>query len=644
MPQTEQGKKLENVQSINDAQTALGQPISTEQMKQIIIAQSQGTLDTLDVSTPDVLTTQDLEKPKTPVVPPNTPLDTAGSLVSGTQQLLKEYNEPTPEETKRKDLTNQLTTDLETVTGKGDSLIAEENRLGVPQDIKRLKDLNVQIAQASSEFDKMEEQLSAGTGLTTTIAGKTGQLRRQKAVEIGGLATMAQALQGNIQLAQSTAERTVNLQYAEEEQRIENTKTLLDLNYQDLTRAEKKKADILSAKLTEQQNKINDEKAEKTSINNIAIEAIKLGGATQQQAKEIMESGSYEEAIAKSAKFLPGKDNTSKIPQKIGQDSKGKDLFYQNGKVVTGDQLLGIDNSGYGNNIFSGESYDWATSIRDGQSKLSDISGNPTLKSEVVSVLNTLPPTQAAIDSAQEMIDTLKKIYNPETGETHPGLNSAVGSNILGRIPLGDFATGQKDNFMALTDQVISKEALSSLIKAKSEGATFGALSDTEMAILKSAAISFGGRQGKTGYDVTQDFFKAEIKKFINDYEDLLEKANDPLGINGDGGDLTLFGDLDKQKDGTHGGQCGAFVNQLTGLGLGDSYQSKLAKMDRNITYPEPGMVFVSPYKDTGHTGFVLSVNPESNSVVVKDSNYGLDEKIRTRVMPIDKITGLARA
>lgn len=93
--------------------------------------------------------------------------------------------------------------------------------------------------------------------------------------------------------------------------------------------------------------------------------------------------------------------------------------------------------------------------------------------------------------------------------------------------------------------------------------------------------------------------------------------------------------------DGSIGGQCGHFVNQYTGLGVGDSYQSKMDKMDPEITTPEAGMVFTMPYGETGHMGFILSV--EGDMATVKDSNYGLNEKVQTHQIPISLMTGFAR-
>lgn len=94
----------------------------------------------------------------------------------------------------------------------------------------------------------------------------------------------------------------------------------------------------------------------------------------------------------------------------------------------------------------------------------------------------------------------------------------------------------------------------------------------------------------------------------------------------------------------TKGGQCGRFVNKLTKLGLGDSYASKMAKMDKKITQPEPGMVFVMPYGEYGHTGFILSV--KDGIATVKDSNYFIKsapETVRTHQIPVDQMTGFRR-
>lgn len=118
------------------------------------------------------------------------------------------------------------------------------------------------------------------------------------------------------------------------------------------------------------------------------------------------------------------------------------------------------------------------------------------------------------------------------------------------------------------------------------------------------------------------------------------ENVNQPGGAN-----LDSIAKVVNIKDGIKGGQCGAFVNDLTGLGVGDSYQSKLDKMDKTIKTPQPGMVFVMKTNsnnsvDTGHIGVVLSVNKEKGTATVKDSNWNGDQKVMTHEIPISKMTG----
>jgi len=124
--------------------------------------------------------------------------------------------------------------------------------------------------------------------------------------------------------------------------------------------------------------------------------------------------------------------------------------------------------------------------------------------------------------------------------------------------------------------------------------------------------------------------------------EDILQILQpDFTNVGGDTEKATL-NKVSVKEDGTNGGQCGSFVNKLTGLGVGDTYQSKIAKMDSSIEYPAPGMVFTMPYKDTGHVGFILSIN--NGIATVKDSNFSLDGKIKTHQIPVSKMTGFAYA
>jgi hypothetical protein len=133
------------------------------------------------------------------------------------------------------------------------------------------------------------------------------------------------------------------------------------------------------------------------------------------------------------------------------------------------------------------------------------------------------------------MIAELEKLKN------HPGLNSSVGPGLLGigsRVAYADLF-GNKQDFLAQANKLVSKSALNELIQSKKEGATFGALSDREMDILKAASTALGTWEVKglfnkdkvSGYNTSEKKFKEEIQRMIDEYKELLSEAGDPLNL-----------------------------------------------------------------------------------------------------------------
>ena len=98
--------------------------------------------------------------------------------------------------------------------------------------------------------------------------------------------------------------------------------------------------------------------------------------------------------------------------------------------------------------------------------------------------------------------------------------------------------TGQKQNFIAGVEQLQSQLSLDNLIQAKAKGATFGALSDTEMKVLSSSASKLGSWVKKDsngnviGYNTTKSAFRQELYK-INNFAklDYILKGGDPTSV-----------------------------------------------------------------------------------------------------------------
>ena len=157
--------------------------------------------------------------------------------------------------------------------------------------------------------------------------------------------------------------------------------------------------------------------------------------------------------------------------------------------------------------------------------------------------------------------------------------------------------------------------------------------------------VEFGLGNFETFYKKLDDNQLNIVNNLLKDgyqKQDIMNQMNQGFSSVGGDTNTAILNKVVSKKDGDKGGECGHFVNQITGLGLGNSFESKMAKMDSSITKPAPGMVFLTKYEDTGHTGFIVSVNNDGTATV-KDSNYSLDKKIKTHKIALNKIVGLAR-
>jgi len=127
-----------------------------------------------------------------------------------------------------------------------------------------------------------------------------------------------------------------------------------------------------------------------------------------------------------------------------------------------------------------------------------------------------IPQEVDVADRLQESISRQKSQQALDL-KTHPGLDNAVGINPFGRTAFTTGQATQKQEFLGSVQQLVSGLSLEALIEAKSRGATFGALSDTEMQILSSAATQIGtwairDKNGKVkGYKIGHDAMRKEL-------------------------------------------------------------------------------------------------------------------------------------
>lgn len=547
---------------------------------------------------------------------------------------------------------------LDQNTGRGQAIIDAEAQAKIPEQQTQLNELNLQIAQRRGEFEKAAgsiENINA-TGLSTTIGGVAGNIRRQEAVEIGALTGVAQVMQGNIDLARQTVSRAVELQYEDIQQKITNTLAQLEMNSQDLTRAEQKQAEDKKEYLAYQQQALDDAKEEKTNIFNLALNAAQ-NGAGNDVINQIIKSGDYASALQVAAgnnnpianevanaisegytakdivdymAQTQGSDMADNIAAARAQGSSDEEIM-QALATMSGDNFLSTQTAGKRDTsvqIVNGRSLLIDMQTGEAIADLGDV-GSDGLPKPINKgtqdnpdwgywdVNNNWTPVSGGTTSPTANASTISVINMIDNLLSNNGVSGLVGSNWLGRLSVPGL-------------QGKIQEA-KGLIAQLTDTNTINSLSGSAKTALQSFAILIKSAQDKKG----------TIKMSQGTFETALSNLKTQLQGFNNAPSMALNGLL-SIPDGASGGQCGRFVNKLTGLGVGDSYQSKMSKMSiKNPTANQlqPGMVFVTPYKDTGHIGFIVAVNNDG-TVTVKDSNYHLNEKIDTHKIKISSITG----
>lgn len=572
----------------------------------------------------------------TPTVPP-TPTPAApfvSGLTAGTN-IESILNMTSPELTKTKEtqssLSQKLLDQLSALTGRSARTQELTTQAGLPEMQKQLADLNVQIAQKAASFDKQMVDEQGKPILNAIIGGRTSFIQRQKAVELGGLSAVAQAMQGNISAAQNTIKETVQMEYQDQMDQIDALKTQLEVNRDAMTTAQKELADKQSILLDERKRLLDEQSNERKGVLDFAT-TIAQNGAPSSIASQVANARTIEEAIRIGGEYLKPQAETMTEYQKA-QIAIEMQKMSQSGLDLSISEQLKLIEGGY----------------------TVDETGN------IVKQVGVANPQDTS--NAQQTLALIKDLDSISGGTPPTGLS---GWNAF--IP-----ETKASNFQIKLNSLIGSETL------KNMGLIKGVLSDADMKLLQSA--STGGLSMKLSPKLFQeqlDKIKYAAQSVVNssrmginevldngdgtysyknndgtvhtgkmgdNYKDntILQGGSDPLGLDfSNGGSGTPTATLKKASQapiGKTGGQCGRFVNNLTGLGVGDSYQSKLAKMNPAIKTPKPGMVFVMPYKNTGHTGIILSVNPDGTATV-KDSNWSLDEKVKVHQIPISNMTG----
>lgn len=468
-----------------------------------------------------------------PTIQPVTPTaDTTNySGITGgiTESIINDYNRLNQQQqaaqTQQQSTGGDILSYMQQLTGKTADTQAANEAAGVNTETanlnkyaQQLADLNAQASSLNREAQAIPIQVqenNRNTGATDrgVAPQEAGALRLNalKALSIGQQSDIAAAAatgsQFRLQAARDKAQQIVDLKYKPLEDMVAIKQKQYDLNKDVLDSIDKKRSEALQVSLAKEAQDLADRKEDAKAIQNIAVEAAR-SGATPETLKAIQNAQSAGEAVT-----LAGFDLGAGFRQKVAQqefDNKIQlaqvaiskaNLAVSQGNLSLSRERLNFDKTK--------EAFEQAVKLAGNDGKVSyDANGKL-----VVTPTSTPVMQQALIKAGIDLTSGLL---------TDKGLNSAVGSNYLARFSVANKLSGVKSNFIGGVEQLRSQLTLKALQDAKSNGATFGALSDSELQILSATATKLGtwaikDKNGNvTGYNINEKSFRQELDKINN--------------------------------------------------------------------------------------------------------------------------------
>ena len=161
-----------------------------------------------------------------------------------------------------------------------DLFSTQQEAFGIPEDLKRLKDINLQLAEMDTASELQKSQIEGAAGQTIGQAQReVSQEDREAAIRSAGLAAQAAVLQGNIETGTALVNQAVNIAY--QDRTLTNTNLINQIN-------------DLRGTVDDQTQQLLDQEQRKYEADQAAIEEVKaavneamVSGATAQEAAQL---------------------------------------------------------------------------------------------------------------------------------------------------------------------------------------------------------------------------------------------------------------------------------------------------------------------------------------------------------------------
>ena len=357
--------------------------------------------------------------------------------------------------------------------------VQAEGAQGVPQLEDELIDINNQIrakeAALTREIERMEKNPRGLFG--GALEDEIRRVEREGTREIADLSIIALARQGKYDAAKARADRAVTA-YLEDQRQEQEIRMFTFEQHKDLfDDAEQREFLTLQS---DRDRKLNNIEADEKALSSAKIEAIRmaqLNSASSEILSAIQSARTPEEVFQVAGKYgsVDLLDRAIKAEQ-LAKLREEPDILIPTDVIDQGGKKLLI-------NTQTGE------------------------------VIKDFGKSDIGLEELRLAVEE-QKIQQVDDLMSHGGLNSSVGPFKGTRIALID-QFGAKDDFIASVDQLTKEMTLDNLIKAKEEGATFGALSEGELKLLSDSASRINSWRVED--DGRTEHFDASQKDFIEE-------------------------------------------------------------------------------------------------------------------------------
>lgn len=167
----------------------------------------------------------------------------------------------------------------------------------------RNAELSAQIAEMTAGFNNAITNEEGAVRPIEFITGRQSFLRRQKATELEGLGAIQAAVQGNIALAESRIEKTLEREFGALEDQLEAEKFELTENKDAFNAKDKKATEQLERDLNERERVLTEQKETKKEILSLATEAA-ANGAPNTVTAQITKAETAEEALRIAGNYV----------------------------------------------------------------------------------------------------------------------------------------------------------------------------------------------------------------------------------------------------------------------------------------------------------------------------------------------------